>query len=82
MKAKNRQSILIISDFHAPYNHPDAVAFLGACKKKFKPTDVVCIGDEADFHAMSFHDSDPDLPSAGDELQKAIKELRKLYRLS
>lgn len=76
-----RQSILVISDFHAPYNHPDAVAFLRACKRKFKPTDIVCIGDETDFHALSFHDSNPDLPSAGDELKRAIKELKKLYRL-
>lgn len=75
------QSILVISDFHAPYNHPDAIAFLRACKKKFKPTDIVCIGDETDFHAMSFHDSDPDLPSAGDELKQAIVELKKLYKM-
>lgn len=80
-RRKAEQTILVISDFHAPYNHPDAVDFLRACKKKFKPTDVVCIGDETDFHAMSFHDSNPDLPSAGDELKLAIKELKKLYRL-
>lgn len=82
MALKNKkQSILVISDFHAPYNHPDAIEFLRACKKKFKPTDVVCIGDEADFHAMSFHDSDPDLPSAGEELKEAIRSLQKLYKL-
>jgi hypothetical protein len=76
-----KQSILVISDFHAPYNHPDAIAFLAACKRKFKPTDVVCIGDEVDYHALSFHDSDPDLPSAGDELKLAIKQMKKLYKL-
>lgn len=76
-----KQTILIISDYHAPYNHPDAYRFLAACKKKFKPTDVVCIGDEVDYHALSFYDSDPDLPSAGQELELAIKELKKLYKL-
>lgn len=76
-----KQTILVISDYHAPYNHPDAAAFLKAVKKKFKPTEVVCIGDETDYHALSFHDSDPDLPSAGDELVLAIKELKKLYKL-
>lgn len=75
------QSILIISDFHAPFNHPDAVRFLAAVKKKYKPTEVVCIGDEVDYHALSFHDSDPDLQSAGDELKAAVKELKKLYAL-
>jgi hypothetical protein len=78
---KKKQVILVISDYHAPYNHPDAVAFLKACKKKFRPTHVVCIGDETDFHAMSFHDSNPDLPSAGEELKQAIKELKKLYKM-
>ena len=45
-----RQCILVISDMHHPYAHPDLVPFLKAIKAKFKPTDVVCIGDEADFH--------------------------------
>ena len=80
-KKTTSQSILVISDFHAPFNHPDAVDFLRACKKKFKPTKVICIGDETDFHAMSFHDSNPDLPSAGEELKQAIKELKKLYKM-
>jgi metallophosphoesterase superfamily enzyme len=77
---KKKQTILVISDYHAPYNHPDAFRFLKAVKKKFKPTDVVCIGDEVDFHALSFHDSDPDLPSAGDELEQAIEQLKPLYK--
>lgn len=79
--ANKRQCILIISDYHAPYNHPDAHAFLTRCSLKYRPTHVVCIGDEADYHDMSFHDSNPDLPSAGDELKKAITELKKLYKL-
>lgn len=76
-----KKSILVISDYHAPYNHPDAFNFLKACKVKFKPDAVVSIGDECDYHALSFHDSDPDLDSAGTELQKAINELKNLYKL-
>lgn len=76
-----RQCILVISDYHAPYNHPDAARFLKACKDKFRPTDVVCIGDEVDFHSLSFHDSDPDLDSASVELEKAIKALKPLYKM-
>lgn len=76
-----RQSILVISDMHHPYQHPDTLAFLKALKKKYKFTDIVCIGDEVDYHALSFHDSDPDLPSAGEELKKAIKSLKPLYGL-
>ncbi len=78
--AKN-SSILVISDMHHPYSHPDVVSFLAALKKKYEPTRVICLGDEIDCHAMSFHDSDPDLMSAGDELQEAIKCLQPIYKL-
>jgi predicted phosphodiesterase len=45
--AKN-QVILVISDLHIPYEHRDALAFLRAVKAKYKPTQVICIGDEVD----------------------------------
>lgn len=79
--SKQNKSILVISDLHAPYQHPDAVDFLDAIKKRFKPTRVILSGDEVDFHALSFHDHDPDLPSPGDELSKAIEALSPIYDL-
>jgi hypothetical protein len=78
---KKAKSILVLSDMHHPYAHPDTVPFLKAVKAKYKPDTVICIGDEADFHDSSFHDSDPDLDSAGVELQKAIKGLIPIYKL-
>jgi len=78
---KKAKSILVVSDLHAPYMHPDTVAFLKACKEKFKPDTVICIGDEADFHALSYHESNPDLSAAGDELERAITALRPIYKL-
>jgi len=57
------------------------VYFLKDLKKKYKPTRVILSGDEADFHAISFHDADPDLPSAGPELKRAIKTLDPIYSL-
>lgn len=71
----------MISDLHCPYQHPDAVRFLTACKTKYKPDTVICIGDEVDFHALSYHESNPDLPSAGDELLQAIIALQPIYKL-
>lgn len=79
--SKKAKSILVISDMHHPYSHPDTVPFLKAVKAKYKPDTVVCIGDEVDFHDSSFHDSDPDLDSAGIELAKAIKGLQPIYKL-
>lgn len=74
-------SILVISDLHEPYGHPDTFRFLASCADKYSPTRIVCMGDEVDKHAMSFHDHDPDLMSPGDELKAAIKKLMPLYRL-
>jgi hypothetical protein len=64
-----------------PYQHRDTMAFLSAVKAKYKPTRVVMLGDLYDHHALSFHPSDPDLPSAGDELRRAIREAQPLYKL-
>lgn len=62
-------NILCISDMHIPYHHPDSFEFLAALKELYDPDLVVCLGDLVDFHAISFHDSDPELLSAGDELE-------------
>lgn len=75
------KSILVISDLHCPYQHPDAHKFLSAVKSRYKPDQVVCIGDEVDFHALSYHESNPDLPSAGEELRKAIIALKPIYKM-
>lgn len=80
MSSKNKR-ILFISDLHQPYTHPDAVSFLKALKKKYNPTRVILSGDEVDYHAISFHDHDPDLDSPGAELEKAIKGLKPLYKM-
>ena len=58
-----RKSILVISDQHAPYHHIDTLDFLSAIKEKYKPDCVVNIGDEMDWHSISFHDSHPGLYS-------------------
>lgn len=78
---KLTKALLVISDLHSPYEHPDTVAFLRALNKKYKFDKVVCIGDEIDNHAISFHDSDPDLPNAGEELTLAIKHMKPIYEL-
>jgi len=76
------QRILVISDLHCPYSHPDAIKFLAAIKDKYEPDTIINIGDELDFHAMSFHPSDASLYSAGDELKagrEILWEVEKLF---
>lgn len=77
----NTKCILVLSDQHMPYEHKDMFLFLAAIKKKYKPTLIINIGDEVDHHALSFHDSNVDLPSAGDELVKASAKLKQLQKL-
>lgn len=75
-------SVLVISDLHIPYHHQDAFDFLKALKRKYKPDLVVNIGDELDHHAISMHEHNPDLMSAGDELKHSkeyIRELEKIF---
>uniref|UniRef100_A0AAU6W013 Calcineurin-like phosphoesterase n=1 Tax=Pseudomonas phage Ulina01 TaxID=3138549 RepID=A0AAU6W013_9CAUD len=73
--------ILVIPDQHAPYHHPDTIDFLIEVAAHYRPTMVVNLGDETDGHAMSFHDSDPNLMSAGPELVEARKFIHELERV-
>lgn len=79
---KDNSCILVIPDQHAPYHHPDALTFLADVAAKVRPTRIVNLGDETDSHALSMHDSDPSLDSAGPELAKAqdfIYDLSKMF---
>lgn len=73
--------ILLISDMHIPYHHKDLLPFLQHLKDKYDPTRIICLGDELDKHALSYHDSDPDLPSAGDELRRSLPVIAELHEM-
>lgn len=77
----DNSSILLISDMHHPYAHPDLLEFLKHLKNKYKPTRVICLGDEIDYHAISFHEHNPDLLSPGDELKTAQNRLKPLFEM-
>lgn len=78
-KEEDNSRILLISDMHIPYHHPDMIPFLKHLKQKYNPTRVISLGDELDKHALSYHDSDPDLPSAGDELRRSLPVIQELF---
>ena len=73
--------ILVIPDLHFPYCHPDSLDFLHKLKKLLNPSRVICLGDELDYHALSFHDSDSDLDSAGAELIKSLGYIDMLHEM-
>jgi hypothetical protein len=75
-------TVLAVPDLHIPFQHKDAFKFLAAVKKRYKPTEVVNLGDIEDWHSISMHDHDPDGLSPGDELKelrRAIKPLISLF---
>lgn len=74
--------VLFISDTHIPYSVTGYLHFLKNIKEKFRPEVVIHIGDEVDYHAISFHDSISELFSAGHELDKSIIEIQEgLHKL-
>ncbi len=69
---------MTIPDTHFPAEHRDALAFLRAVKKKYRPDTVVHIGDVVDFHCASrFVKSSKN--SGDDEMDQAIRKLAPLY---
>lgn len=73
--------ILVIPDIHAPYEHEDTLRFLKEVRDNLQPDLVVNLGDMLDGHALSFHESDPNLDSAGAEFEKARRFCWKLHKL-
>lgn len=76
------ERVLAIPDLHSPFQHPDALHFLEAAKKALEPGRIICLGDEADQHALSQYESDPSGKSANDEFllsKEFLIELAKLF---
>lgn len=72
--------VLCIPDLHIPFEHQDALRFVIAVAKKYKPDLYINLGDEVDMHAMSDYDHDPDGYSPGHELEKSIEKLKAWYK--
>ena len=74
VNAKNK-AVLLIGDSHIPYEHKDYLRFCKAVAKKYSCSIYVHVGDEVDNHAISFHDTDPELLAPSNELEKSITRL-------
>lgn len=76
---KGEETVLVIPDLQAPFEHKDAVPFLQEVAAACEVTKVVCIGDSMDAHALSRWAHDPDGWGAGHEYALAIEHLNVLY---
>ena len=78
---EDNSRILFISDLHIPFHHEDSFDFLRHLKQKYKPTRVICLGDELDKNSLSYHEKNPDLYSPGHELQVSIPFIHELEEI-
>lgn len=79
-KDKVHRYVVVIPDLHIPYHHQDAFEFIKSLVDKApEGYTVVNLGDEVDNHAISFHDADPNLDSAGCELARSREALQVLH---
>jgi hypothetical protein len=75
-------TILVCPDTHAPFEHPDAFAFLEKLANQWSVDEFIHLGDEGDFHGMSLKfAADPDGFSPGHEYELMIESMKKLYQL-
>ena len=73
-------NILVVADLHAPFIKEGYLQHCIEIYKTYACNKVIFIGDLIDNHYSSYHETDPDGLSAGDELNLAIKQLEDWYK--
>lgn len=77
----SEDNILVIGDTHFPFEREGYIEFLEKTRLEYKCKTVIHIGDVVDNAYSSFHETNPDGHSAGDELSYAIEKLKDLYKV-
>mgnify|MGYP003146376024 CR=1 FL=1 len=72
--------VLLIGDTHLPFTHPKYLSFCKKIQKKYDCNKVGFTGDIYEHNSISYHESDPDGHSAGDELLLARREVKPWYK--
>ncbi len=77
----NQESrVLVIGDTHTPFDLDTYLDFLVDTYERFNCNRVVHIGDEADHHYSSYHETDANGMSGGDELYHTKKRMARYYK--
>ena len=77
---KVKKNVLVIGDLHEPFCLDNYLSHCIETYNKYKCNEVVFIGDIIDNHASSYHETDPDGHSAGQELKMAIQRIKEWYK--
>jgi metallophosphoesterase superfamily enzyme len=76
----SEERILIIGDIHEPFCLKGYLDFCVSVYLKYTCNRVIFIGDIIDNHYTSYHETDANGLGGGDELDLAIKKIRKWYK--
>lgn len=76
----DKNNVLIIGDTHEPFCKEGYLEHCLKVQKEYNCGTVVHIGDLVDNHAVSYHESDPDGRSPGDEFKAALDNCEKWYK--
>ena len=72
---KKERRILVVGDIHAPFTLDGYLEFCKEVYDKYLCNQVIFIGDILDNHYSSYHETDPNGLSGGDELDIAIAQV-------
>lgn len=75
LRAFDDRKVLIIGDLHAPFIKEGYLEHCQEVALKYNTNHTIFIGDVIDSHYSSFHETDPDGYSAGEELDRAVDQL-------
>lgn len=81
MSNKVFRRVLVISDLHVPYMHPDSFKFLEAVKRKLRPDLVLSSGDLLDNSSISFHSKPAEMSNPDAEIKLSRIALRRLVKI-
>ena len=76
---KDVNRVLVVGDLHAPFTLDGYLDHCVNTYRNFNCNAVVFIGDIIDNHYASYHETDPDGLSGGDELTLAVKQIAPWY---
>ena len=77
---RNTKNVGIIGDTHEPFCHPEYRNFCYEVFDRFGCGEIVHIGDECDNAALSFHQSELEMPNAIREAEQAQLAMEEWYR--
>lgn len=75
----NPNNVLVIGDTHIPFERDGYLEHCRKVQEDYNCGTVIHIGDVIDNNYSSYHETNPDGHSAGDELQMAIDKLKDWY---